>query len=742
MTIRPSLSGTVILLLLLGVGSYVTAEEDPLLALLALPLLALGLWLTRPATALGPQAAVLPKWSIPALIIAASLYAGLTAARSGVDVTLIAWFAIALLLIKLGDRRTARDESQLIALGAFLAVAAVLTNPGFLVGVQVIVFFPTLMAAVMIYQLYRAQTEAEGESIGLAQAEPATETRVAGLSRPFRRLVVTATLSSMIAALGVFLIMPRGIGEGVLGAWGGPRTGSVTGFAETVQLGRAGVISESPEVAFDLAVTDRFNASLGSVDRTFYLRGAVLDQYDAGRWIQTNQRWDDWTLTQRSPQHNFGVQRDLERDGAIDNRAAINQTITLRAATTQPTVLFGIWRPVSVHYGRPGKLRHDVGSGAIKGHPESSGVFTYTITSWPVDPPVEDGPIDRPERLEFPLERVRFEAERILRAAGIEPDPAARAWADDELAMAALSAAFEQGFTYSLEQQPPPIGADPIEEFLFTTKTGHCEYFASALAAMAQSVGIRARVITGYVANEYEDSRASYVVRQDDAHAWVEAQLGPGRWRTYDPTPAADLRRIQQVSRDLIGSVRHWLDQIEFAWNRSIVSFDERSRTRLFTEGLGSWGRGVLDWTRRSQAEERARARRFLPALLTGLTVFCIVAALGLTVSEVARWIKKRRRRVDGVPSDPVSRAAAGLYERWLDELDRRGLGKPDWCPPLAHGQSLLAKDRSLAVVGEEITRLFYRARFGARGPTTEDLASAEAAFEAARSLRAIARSP
>lgn len=735
MNLRSSLKTAIILLLLLAVGAYVTAEEDLVLGVIAMPLLIAGLWWTRPAAPEGPAAGVLPRWAIPGLIVAASLYAGLSAASSGVDVTLIAGFAIALLLIKLGDRRTARDESQLIALGAFLAVAAVLTNPGFLVGVQVMLFFPTLIAAVMLYQLYRADTETRAHALASVDATGNGDERqqtISGFDRPFRRVAAAATLGSIVAAIGVFIIMPRGIGEGVLGAWGGPRTGSVTGFAETVQLGRAGVISESPEVVLDLVVTDRFKASLGSPDRTFYLRGAVLNSYENGRWTQTHQPGsvDEITLTSRQLQH---VITALD-----DNRAAINQRITIRALPAQSSYLFSLWRPITTEFDRPGRLTVFQESSAFKARPESPGVFSYTVASRPVDPLPDDiSDFPRPLVRNVDLPRVKAEAQRILREAGLEPDPAIRPWTDDENAATALATFFEQGFTYSLEQQPPPVGADPIEEFLFTSRVGHCEYFASAMAAMAQSVGVNARVITGYVANEYNESSGSYTVRQDDAHAWVEVQIGPGRWRTFDPTPPADLLRIQQASRDLIGSVRHWLDQIEFAWNRSIVSFDERSRTRLFTEGFGSWGRSMLNWTRGTQAEERARSRRLVPAVMTGIIVFCISAGIGLTVYEIVLRVKRRRRRFEGLSNDPVSRATAGLYERWLDELSRRGVSKPSWRPPLAHAQAIATRDESASEVGTMISNLYYSARFADRSPSADDISHAESALQALKLTRA-----
>src|SRR5690606_6984980 len=96
---------------------------------------------------------------------------------------------------------------------------------------------------------------------------------------------------------------------------------------------------------------------------------------------------------------------------------------------------------------------------------------------------------------------------------------------------------------------PVGPGQDPLDEFLFNHKSGHCELFASALAAMCRSINIPARVVTGYRVAEYNRVGGYYVVRQDDAHAWCEIDLGPQlSWRTVDPTPPALVAAEHRVS--------------------------------------------------------------------------------------------------------------------------------------------------------------------------------------------------
>jgi hypothetical protein len=117
----------------------------------------------------------------------------------------------------------------------------------------------------------------------------------------------------------------------------------------------------------------------------------------------------------------------------------------------------------------------------------------------------------------------------------------ARRWTegleDDRARLRAIEAHLLDEYSYSLDFERSPYG-DPTSEFLFTSRRGHCEYFASAHALLARSLGIPARVVVGYRAIERNPLTGHGIVRERDAHAWVEAWVG--RWETFDPTPAGD----------------------------------------------------------------------------------------------------------------------------------------------------------------------------------------------------------
>ena len=91
-------------------------------------------------------------------------------------------------------------------------------------------------------------------------------------------------------------------------------------------------------------------------------------------------------------------------------------------------------------------------------------------------------------------------------------------------------------YAYTLEM-PSQKSADPLADFLFTRRRGYCEYFASAMAVMLRSIGVPARIATGFQSGLYNPITGLWVIRASDAHAWVEAWIPGNGWTTFDPTP-------------------------------------------------------------------------------------------------------------------------------------------------------------------------------------------------------------
>lgn len=196
---------------------------------------------------------------------------------------------------------------------------------------------------------------------------------------------------------------------------------------------------------------------------------------------------------------------------------------------------------------------------------------------------------------------LRLPMERNPRARALAAQLRAQAGSDAEYVNAVLRLFREQEFYYTLE--PPRLEANAIDDFLFNTRRGFCEHFASAFTVLMRAAGIPARVVTGYQGGEFNALGEYFIVRNSDAHAWSEVWLDDRGWIRVDPTAAVAPQRIERgldaaISSDELVPGRllrqnEWLSRIRLGWdaintfwNDRIVGFDADEQ-RSMLESLG-----------------------------------------------------------------------------------------------------------------------------------------------------------
>ena len=184
---------------------------------------------------------------------------------------------------------------------------------------------------------------------------------------------------------------------------------------------------------------------------------------------------------------------------------------------------------------------------------------------------------------------------------------------DADIVRTALSYFNKQGFVYTLE--PPPTGPNGIDDFLFNTKQGFCEHYASAFVFLMRAANVPARVVTGYLGGEYNDVGNYYIVRQSDSHAWAEVWLAGQGWVRVDPTGVIAPDRVQRgLSAALsdnailpfmernppqwLRNLRFNLDSLANQWNQWVLGYDSERQfaflTRLGMESI-TWQKMALN---------------------------------------------------------------------------------------------------------------------------------------------------
>lgn len=253
------------------------------------------------------------------------------------------------------------------------------------------------------------------------------------------------------------------------------------------------------------------------------------------------------------------------------------------------------------------------------------------------------------------------------------------------------------GFGYTL--QPPLLDRNPVDEFLFDTKQGFCEHFASSFTYLMRAAGIPARVVTGYQGGEINPVDQYLEVRQADAHAWSEVWLKGRGWTRVDPTAAvAPVRVDGGLSAAVPQSALPLLMRENFTWLRSW-----RNNWNALTN---QWNQWVLGYTPDRQRDLISRLGVGQPdwGTLAHLLFWSVASVIGLT----ALWMLWRVRR-----KDPVQVAWATFCRR----MERRGLPRQPSEGPLDYSRrimsSLPADDQSTRKTVQSITGLYADLYYG-----------------------------
>lgn len=324
------------------------------------------------------------------------------------------------------------------------------------------------------------------------------------------------------------------------------------------------------------------------------------------------------------------------------------------------------------------------------------------------------------------VDRVRALAASILKPHNIVRDPKIP-FDDRDPKIALIFADYlrdPKNFTYVTDEPAVDKGKDPIIEFLFNRKRGHCELFAGGLAAMLRSQGIASRLVTGYLASEYNQLGKYYVIRQSHAHAWVEVYGGPAGWVSVDATPS------QAVSEEMGTQKRHWWTVLKESWGYVEKLWIFRVVFKGAGAGVGDGrfnaaptpevpGKNWLDKVI-SAVKDYTDKWEFDAVIITAL-VFVGIATVIAIISMIRVAVVRKRRMValqlTNLPSRDRKAMVKKLkfYLEMLDMLERYGFYRPSWQSPFGFAKELVNANPGKFDSVLILTEIFYEIRFGNR---------------------------
>jgi transglutaminase-like putative cysteine protease len=579
--------------------------------------------------------------------------------------------------VKILTAKTLRDFTYVKAIAAMALLAAAVLSVSL-----------TFFAFLTVFLLFTVATLSSGEVVRatrlfISEGETRRALSRSGLRAFTRRLgMLSFGLFGGILVLtaGVFFVLPRTARAAFQRFV--PERYHLPGFSNEVTLGEIGEIKQSSAPVMHVF-------SQGDGFLAVRWRGAALTHFDGKRWFN---------LPAAEERLRPEGRRVLLLEGPP--RPGRRVEYEVRLSDIASNVLFVAGTPESMIIDVPVVSRSASGTLHV---PRLNGAgLRYAVSSLLDEETSVSAqllPGARVEALALPPLDERIPRLALDMTAGLAtPDERARA----------LERRLRHDYGYTLELLPAPV-ADPLASFLFARKKGHCEYFASAMAVMLRTLGIPARVVTGFLGGVYNPMTGWQVVRASDAHSWVEAWLPRRGWVTFDPTPP-DPSPASAGFWTRAGLV---LDAADQFWQDWVVGYDFERQITLAARMQESGRNFRFPWFGDTAAELETSVRAVRAYAVEILGLFALAALAIFYGPSLLRKLRAELRVRRAQRGDAQASDATLLYERMLRVLERRGLQKPPWLTPAEFARVLPASE--LAMLVEDLTGAYNQFRFGGR---------------------------
>jgi protein-glutamine gamma-glutamyltransferase len=611
-------------------------------------------------------------------------------------------FLIFVLLVRLYSARTDRDAHFLVmlAFAAVLASAVLTVDTTFL-----FLFFLFLLFAVATYAGLELRRGATGALTPPAASMPDAEKR---LARALAVAAVTVTVGAILCGAVLFFLLPR-VSAGYLGKTSFNPT-LLSGFSDQVELGQIGEIKKSAAVVLRVETGSPVNYP------ALRWRGNALAKFDGRRWTSAEPgtetlaaNSDGWIALRERP-------KPGESHGEILQFTVLQEPMASNALFVAGTVL-----AIRGNFtGEAGGISHRRNyiyrdaAGALTNPFHNYVSVRYTGISQL--PALERSRLES-AGTDYPLDITAT----YLQLPEIDPRIPGLARAATERAVTpygkavALEAFLKTKFGYTLNLTGSP-GKDPLAHFLFETRAGHCEYFASSMTVMLRTLGIPSREVNGFLPGEFNDLGGDYIVRASDAHSWVEAYFPGSGWIVFDPTPDAPI-----VATSFYSRLSQLADWAELTWNDWVISYDFAHQTALaqtFQTRSRNWRELGAAWFAEKQRRMKERLSMWqvrhtgfsfaLPLLLMALLVALRYGWIGGLLRRLRMALALRRKNTGAASPQIASR----MYEELLRLMGRHGYARSETQTPFEFAAAV--EKPALSTLVEEFTRLYAAARFGA----------------------------
>ena len=610
-------------------------------------------------------------------------------------------FLIFIMLVRLYSAKTDRDAHFLVmlAFAAVLASAVLTVDTTFL-----FLFFLFLLFAVATYAALELRRGTTGALVPFAAAMPESEKK---LARALGFAAVGVAAGAIVCGTILFFLLPR-VSAGYMGKTSFNPT-LLTGFSDQVELGQIGEIKKSSAVVLRVETGALVNYP------ALRWRGNALANFDGRRWTSAEHGAE--TLFANS--EGWIALRARPKPGELSGEI-LQFTVLQEPMASDALFLAGTALAVRGNFtGEAGGVSHrrsylyrDAAGSLINPFHNYVSVRYTGISQLPA--------LDRARLASSGEDYPQAITDTYLQLPEIDPRIPALARTATQGAQnpydkaAALEKYLKTKFSYTLNLTGNP-GKEPLAHFLFETRAGHCEYFASSMTVMLRTLGIPSREVNGFLPGEFNELGGDYIVRASDAHSWVEAYFPGSGWIVFDPTPDAPI-----VAASFYSRLAQLADWAELTWNDWVISYDFAHQTALAqTVQMRSrnWRELGTAWFAEKQRHMKDRLSVWqihhgsfsyvLPLSLVLLLIAMRYGWIGRMLRQIKALLVLRGRTAGAASSQIASR----MYIELLQIMGRHGYPRTETQTPFEF--AAVVKKLSLGAMVEEFTSLYSVARYG-----------------------------
>jgi transglutaminase-like putative cysteine protease len=626
---------------------------------------------------------------------------------------------LVLTIIKILQKKTDRDWIFLYLMSFFQVLLAAGLSISALYLASFIFYLFVSVCAIIAFEIRKTSKTISDKTGKKTSSELIAER---GDSRKVfaKKLPLTATaliVLIFLLALPMFFLLPRVGGAGLGGNQNSVTTS--TGFSDSVNLGEIGKIQQNDQIVMRVRL-ETANPNLNFIR----WRGVALDTFDNRSWKKS--RFINKESFDKSGRDYIQINYATSRDNLA------TQTFYLEPIDT--SVLFALPRAVIVQGNFP-VVYKDTEDG-ISFQANNSERISYQVVSDTTGPNPQnlrrDNESYKPELQRY-LQLPNTMDSRISQLAKQVTENSSNRYDKAK----ALEIYLQNNFGYTLDLKA--TGDEPVADFLFNIREGHCEYFATAMAVMLRTQGIATRVVNGFQQGEYNETAGVYVVKQRNAHSWVEVYFpGENAWVPFDPTPFAGQTLESNASTGILGKFNNYVEALETFWIQYFVAYDNQGQRSLFRSvknGLVDYQAKTSTWLKDVQSElsewwKEARGDKGFEtsakAIGYGIAYF-IAAGLGAVLlvflyrkiiklkiwQNLFFWIKQKNEAT-----------VIEFYERMQTVLASKGFRREPHQTPLEFAYTIQMPE------AVSLTEKYNRVRFGEKNLSNDEAKEIESWLE------------